>query len=410
MLWIPGLDMPRRPDVKHRGVFERPKGSGIFWIRYYIQGREFREKVGKKSDAIARYQQRKQQAREGQLPQRIPDRLFADFVVEFLEAQRARMRSFADYQRYAKRWAQRFKGRTLRSILPLDVETWAARRAQVAAAATVNRELSFLRRVFNVALANDLVERSPVKGIKFYRENNARVRWLADDEEARLRHEIGEDCWPLVSLAIQTGLRQSEQFRLRWTDVDFANGILTIPRTKHGETRHVHLSETALTILRSAQTRLKGPYVFASRIGTTSLDPKNFLHRHFIPAVRRARIEDFRWHDLRHTFASRLVMRGADLRTVQELLGHKTIAMTLRYAHLSPAHLHAAVRLLDPVPGTDKQDRTGTKPAPEAIRLPDGKSGENEQVVELKRKEQSGRYWARTSDPRLVRPMLSQLS
>src|SRR5262245_19357303 len=112
--------MARRRDVKRRGVFERPKGSGVFWIRYHIHGREFREKVGGKQDAIDRYRQRKTQAREGILPQRQQDRLLSDFVVEFLDGERHRMRSFRDYARHGRVWSERFRGRTLRAILPLD--------------------------------------------------------------------------------------------------------------------------------------------------------------------------------------------------------------------------------------------------------------------------------------------------
>ena len=82
----------------------------------------------------------------------------------------------------------------------------------------------------------------------------------------------------------------------------------------------------------------------------TPLDARNYMHRVFMPALKQAKIEGFRWHDLRHTFASRLVMAGVDLRTVQELLGHKTMAMTMRYSHLSPQHQLDAVKRLDAKP------------------------------------------------------------
>ena len=90
-------------------------------------------------------------------------------------------------------------------------------------------------------------------------------------------------------------------------------------------------------------SRLKSRWVFPSETDETPLDPKNFMSWVFVPALARAGIENLHWHDLRHTFASRLVMKGVDLRTVQELMWHKTITMTLRYAHLSPAHQLEAV-------------------------------------------------------------------
>src|SRR5437879_545599 len=143
----------RRRDVKQRGVFERPKASGVYWVRYYVRGREFREKVGAKQEAIDRYQQRKVQARDGTLPSRAADVLFADFVREYLANEKHRMRSFRNYERHGRVWCARFDGRTLRSILPLDIDRWVTRRAAGGVApATINRELSFLRRVFNVAL------------------------------------------------------------------------------------------------------------------------------------------------------------------------------------------------------------------------------------------------------------------
>jgi len=136
-------------------------------------------------------------------------------------------------------------------------------------------------------------------------------------------------------------------------------------RPRHSA-KHALLNDTALAILQAQPSRLHSDYVFPSATGRSPLDARNVLHRLFIPAVRRAKVEDFCWHDIRHTFASRLVMKGVDLRSVQELLGHKTLAMTLRYAHLSPTHLAAAVRVLD----EQNEGRSDTKSDTSQVRAP----------------------------------------
>ena len=339
--------MARSAAKKHRGVYEYPPGSDVWWVQYFVDGRRRREKVGGKQAAINRYQQRKTEAREGRLPTPQHDVPFDSFVTEYLEGERLRLRAFAEYQRHGRVWIDRFGHRALRRILPLDVQAWATRRRAGVEPATVNRELSFLRRVFSVALTNGLVERNPVKAVKFFHEPSGRVRFLTDDEEPRLREQLGSSQWQIVEFAFNTGLRQSEQFGLRWEHVNLANRVLTIPRSKHGGARHVPLNDTAAAILRALPSRFHSRWVFPSRAGKTPLNATNFRQRVFNPAVRKAEIENFRWHDLRHTFASRLAMKGVDLNSIRELMGHRTLAMTLRYAHLSQSHLHQAVKQID---------------------------------------------------------------
>jgi len=339
----------RKPRAS-RGIFERPAGSGVWWVRYHDEhGREHREKVGPKALAQQVYRKRKTEIAERRFfPERIGRRdvLLADMIDDVLTRGK-HLRALAEYERAGRYWKATFPGRTLAQITPGDVERYIARRAQDVAPATVNRELSFLRRVFNLALADDKVERNPLRKVRFFKENNQRVRFLTDEEEARLRAAIGETDWPFVAVALHTGLRRAEQFHLRWAHVDFGTGILTVPRSKHGEARRVPMNDAVREVLRGLPSRMKGPWVFPSATGETPIDPKNFVRRVFLPALESAGVGDFHWHDLRHTFASRLVMAGVDLRTVQELMGHKTIAMTLRYAHLSPAHQLEAVQRLN---------------------------------------------------------------
>jgi integrase len=258
----------------------------------------------------------------------------------------------------------------------------------------VNRELAFLRRVFNVAIEDQKVDINPVRPKAFFRENNQRVRFLTNDEEARLRAALDPSHWPLVAVAIHTGLRRSEQFHLRWEHVDFANGILTVPRSKHGGARRVPMNDTVRELLRALPSRLKSAYVFPSATGETPLDACNFVRRVFVRALAAARIDGFRWHDLRHTFASRLTMAGVDLRTVQELMGHKTLAMTLRYAHLSPAHQLDAVQRLNAEP-TATTTATDAKPTNVAV-------GSGAQVLVLPT-ETSGGALDRTGDLGIMR-------
>jgi len=202
-------------------------------------------------------------------------------------------------------------------------------------------------------------------------------------------------------VALHTGLRQSNEFHLLWADVNFDTVTITVRRSKSGEAYHVPMNEDVRAALRDLPSRLRSEWVFPSDTGKTPVDAKNYMHRVFNPALKRARIAGFRWHDLRHTFASRLVMAGVDIRTVQELMGHKTLAMTLRYAHLSPAHrLDAVQRLTRPrTDTTTDTDSNAEKVAAEA-------GGE---VVDLPR-EPSEPCWDRTSDPLLKRQMLYRLS
>ena len=386
---------------RQRGIFERPRGSGIWWACYFDEhGKRHREKVGPKGLAAKVYQKRKTEVQERRFfPERMRRRdwLLADVIDDYLARNKGKLRWFDHYERYGRTWKAAFPGRTLAQILPGDVERYIAERRKQVAPATVNRELAFLRRVFNVAIEDQKADTNPVRPKAFFRENNQRVRFLTEEEEAGLRAAVGLGFWPLVAFAIHTGLRRAEQFLLRWEHVDFANGLLTVPRSKHGGVRRVPMNDTVRDLLRSLPSRLKSPYVFPSANPETPLDANNFVRRVFLPALAKAGIEAFRWHDLRHTFASRLVMAGVDLRTVQELMGHKTLAMTLRYAHLSPAHQLDAVQRLNREP-TATTTATDTGPAKVA------RSGGAE-VLTLPG-ETSGGALDRTGDLGIMRPSL----
>ena len=145
-----------------------------------------------------------------------------------------------------------------------------------------------------------------------------------------------------------TGLRRGEEFGLQWEHVDFTAGVVTIPRSKSGEARRVPMNDTVRAVLRDLPSRLKNGWVFPSRTGKTALDAENFVRRVFLPALAAATIENFRWHDLRHTWASWLRQSGAvGLDMIQELGGWKQRSMVQRYSHLSVEHLASSAGVLD---------------------------------------------------------------
>ncbi|NIO20521.1 MAG: tyrosine-type recombinase/integrase [Candidatus Aenigmarchaeota archaeon] len=349
-----------------RGVFERPKGSGIWWIRYTDQfGKLHREKVGPKSLALSAYQKRKTEIREGKFfPEKVKrkrEMLFEDMARLYLEEHsKVNKISWKTDLRRFKRIINHFGNRPLSEITRQDIERFRAILLQDLKAATVNRYMALLKNLFNKAIVWGKCKHNPVRGINQFKEIH-RIRFLTEEEEGRLKSAFPDRYWPWVEVALHTGLRQSEQFQLRWENVNFQTRIITIPRSKDGGTRHIPINDQVMEILGTFPSRLRTQWVFPSSTGKTPMNARNFVQRVFYPALRKAEIKDFRWHDLRHTFASRLVMAGEDLRTVQELMGHKTITMTQKYSHLSPAHLMKAVQRLVREPTDTKTDTKNKK-------------------------------------------------
>jgi integrase len=198
------------------------------------------------------------------------------------------------------------------------------------------------------------LKESPIhRKVRKQQEDNSRVRFLTPDEEKKLRETLQskpewEEHEPELTLALHTGLRRRNMYRdLVWENVDLQARVAMIPRTnnrkritKNGDPIAVPLNDMALRALA----------IFRSRGDGTGRVVRNFagetlnVNAHwFVPAVRHAGIKDFRWHDCRHTYASRLRQAGVPLGNIAELLGHKGLAMSRRYAHLSISNLHEAV-------------------------------------------------------------------
>ncbi len=212
------------------------------------------------------------------------------------------------------------------------------------AVATINRYLKLLHAVLRLGVRRGLLVSNPASSVELAHENNARNRCLSADEEARLLKALPAWLRPLVVVAMHTGMRRGELLGLRWADVDLNSGQLHIRRDKAGDGRWVAFNSEALDALRAAKSRsVVSQLVFCTPEGRSLA--LNFK-RYWQPAVKAAGLSDFRFHDLRHTFASRLVSRGVSPYIVQHAGGWRTASMMQRYAHLDPGTIRAAVELL----------------------------------------------------------------
>ena len=218
------------------------------------------------------------------------------------------------------------------------------------APATKNRWQAAISLAFRVGIENEKIEKNTAARIGRTRENNGRVRWLSDEEEVELRkaiQRVSPQHVPAFDLSVHTGMRAGEQFSLRWSQVDWDRRVLELPRTKNGSWRHVPLNAVAMRALAQLKKHRDEVSPDSPWVHFNGDDEKLRSYRDwFEPALKESGIAAYSWHCNRHTFASRLVMAGVDLRTVGELLGHRTPSMTWRYSHLAPAHQQRAVDLL----------------------------------------------------------------
>jgi integrase len=291
----------------------------------------------------------------------------ADRYVENFGSQRA----FNTSKRYLLAVVQDyFGGRRLSQISYLDLETYRNKRkatptkaGKTRTDASVNREIALVSHMLSKAVEWGLLETSPLKKGQrlMFKENNHRLRFLSDAEvEALLQacdalKASSPHLRPIVETALLSGLRRGEVLSLKWEQI--RNGFIYLRETKANKARQIPINDRLAEVLKEVRRKnqLKSEYVFCDSQGRRFYEVK----RSFTSACRRAGLEDFRFHDLRHTFASRLVMKGASLKAVQELLGHADMKMTMRYAHLSQEHLRDSVNLLNDLPSGKEMVNNG---------------------------------------------------
>ncbi len=212
---------------------------------------------------------------------------------------------------------------------------------------TVVRYMAALSHVFTIAVKEwGWIEDSPMRKVSKPKEPRGRVRFLSDDERKELlvacKNSKSEYLYPIVVLALSTGMRQGEILNIKWADINIDKQYIILHETKNGERRRVPLTSHALAeiIKLSKVRRIDTQFLFPHK----SLKDRNFdVERAWNETIKETEIKDFRFHDLRHSAASYLAMNGASLAEIAEVLGHKTLQMVKRYAHLSEAHTSKVV-------------------------------------------------------------------
>lgn len=320
------------------------KRGNTWYVDYYCNGRRYREAVGPNRKVAERILEKRLVAiAEGRFLdiKEKPTTTFDDIAALFLDYSRSNKLSFERDERCVKLLRERFGGMLLDEITPLDIEKYKSARRKLVGPATVNKELACFKTMFSKAVIWNLATENPVKRVSLFREPPGRVRYLSRDEIDRLLFEAADHLKPIIIVALFTGMRKSEILKLTWRDIDFDHRLIYVRNSKNGSAREIPMAREVVAALETLP-------VTEHRVFTADGHrPVTSIRTGFENAVKRAQLQDFSFHDLRHTFASHLVMNGVELLTVKELLGHKTLAMTLRYAHLSPAHKGRAVETLD---------------------------------------------------------------
>jgi integrase len=339
----------KREIVAKRGIYEKVKGSGIWWIRWTdADGRKRREKAGSRSIAEKLLLKRQGQFLEGvKLPENLRSKAltFDELCDDALKHSGAENSEKQTYELRLRMDQLRpvFGSRPAESIRKDEIVDWLEEQAEERywAATTRNRWQATFSLIFRVVMDNEKIERNPEVRIRRKTEGNGRVRFLLDAEEKRLCAAIEgrfPEFLPYFLLLLHTGMRMIDQYELHWNQVDFERRQLHLLKTKNGDPRAIPLNAVAMAALHQLQgkgIRLGADLVFPlARTGDALQGSRGW----FSTVLEEAKIQEYTWHCNRHTFASRLVMAGGDLRTVAELLGHRTLQMVMRYSRLAPEH------------------------------------------------------------------------
>ncbi|ENJ1753049.1 site-specific integrase [Vibrio parahaemolyticus] len=377
------VEQGRLNDTEISGFHARisPKGAIKYYFYYRLNGKQrnyfigsadsltptqARDLVKEKAGLVASgvdVQESRHEAKKNEMRKSLTlGRFLADHYQDYLIAMNPKWAK-QSYSCIANSF-EHLMDKPLTDIKAWDIQQWISERRKLGRApATIEYCVNRLRAAFNRAVEWEFIDSHNLSNVKLIKQDNTRIRYLTQEEEKRLLDGIQDrnqrirqsdgnteklrfvDFFePLVITAMNTGMRKGELLTLKWEHVSFPNRYLTIrsENAKSKKTRTIPLNDTVLNLLEDWRAQNPGAdFVFVS-----NNQPITYFQYPWQTLLKQAGIENFRFHDLRHHFASRLVMAGVDLNIVRELLGHADLKMTLRYAHLAPAHKAAAVNLI----------------------------------------------------------------
>ncbi len=327
------------------GVYK--KGDN-WYIDYYFKGKRKRKKVGpSKKLAMQVLKDVQVKLAKGEYLGVYDEKkiTFEDMTRQYLAYSKTnKAASSYNRDRYSiRRLLSAFKGKYIFEITPSMVEKYKAERLKEVTPATINRELSCLKHMYTVAIEWGYLNTNPTKSVKKLKEPPGRLRYLNPSEADALIEACPDHIRSIVVTALNTGMRKGEILNLKWSQIDMENKTIALTDTKNNEARIVPINQTLNRLLVELSQGSNGEYVFSHGNG----HPRKDVRTGFNASLEKAGIRDFRFHDLRHTFGSHMVMQGVDLKTVQQIMGHKDIKMTMRYAHLAPRHVQETVQKLD---------------------------------------------------------------
>ena len=340
------------------GLYKR---GTLWWMRFSIQGKQIRRSTGTSDRKLADkvFKKVMGEIAEGDWFERLPgeEKTLSDLFGKYLEEHSKPNKSGKSYVRdkaIAERMVKEFGDVTVAEVSAETIFDYKKkRREKNVAPATLNKELSFLRHALELAVVWEWLEINPAVRIPREKVKNRMERWLTEEEEEKLLNACPEWLRDMVIFSLNTGFRQNEMLSLTWSQVDLSRKTILFWDQKNGGRDTVPINPAAEEILKKhwKVRSLSSDHVFLTSNGTPFI-ARNVI-RSFSIALEKAGIEKFRWHDLRHTFATRLIHEGVDLYKVQRLGRWRSVSMVMRYAHHSVESLRTGMEAVSRLTSTN---------------------------------------------------------